>query len=171
MKTNQIATGVGGLAAGGLRMPGQRVRVTIRVLVGLVLGAVSGALYATLVAAVHLGVYRRWDHLPGFAADCVLVGAVLGLLGGIACALSCEAATGRPGNPRRPRRRGHPGDTRGPEDEAEGRGARRPDRTRHHAPSDGPVVRPGYFPRACRAFDPRKGHTRRWSNCDLSSGT
>jgi hypothetical protein len=51
------------------------------------LGAAPGAIYGGLVAAVHLGVYGRWDQVPTFAVASVLVGAVAGLLGGVVSAL------------------------------------------------------------------------------------
>jgi hypothetical protein len=68
-------------------MLGQIVHVAVRVLVGMASGTLLGALYAGLVGAVHLGVGGRWDHVPAFAAGCVLAGAVLGLVGGVAWAL------------------------------------------------------------------------------------
>jgi hypothetical protein len=67
------------------------VRVLTHMLVGLMLGAIPGALYAGLVGAVHFGVYGRWDRVLDFAVGTVLVGAVLGLLGGIAWAVSDKA--------------------------------------------------------------------------------
>ena len=53
-----------------------------------------------MVGAVHLGAYGRWDRIPDLAVGCVLVAALLGLLGRIAWVRSGEAApvrtTGRP---------------------------------------------------------------------------
>jgi hypothetical protein len=77
-------------------MPGQLVRGVVRMSAGVVLGAAPGALYAALIGAVHLGVYGRWDQVPAFAVGCILVGALLGLLGGMKWALSEEAAPGSP---------------------------------------------------------------------------
>ena len=71
------------------------VRAGMRVLVSLVLGAALGALYAGLVGAVHLGAYGRWDQIPAFAVSCVLVGAVLGLLGRMAWGFSAEPVAPR----------------------------------------------------------------------------
>ena len=68
------------VAAGDAIMSSSFVRVVVRQLAGLVLGASPGALYAGLVAAVHFGVYGRWDRVPAFAVGCVLIGAVIGLL-------------------------------------------------------------------------------------------
>jgi hypothetical protein len=82
------------IAAGGLFMLGQIVRGMVRTSAGLVLGAVPGALYAALVGIVHLGVHGRWDRAPAFAVGCVVVGAFLGLLGGVIWALSGEPAPG-----------------------------------------------------------------------------
>jgi hypothetical protein len=72
-------------------MLGQLVRVAGGVLVGVLVGAVPAALYAGLVGAVHVSIYGRSDGVPAFISGCVLVGAVLGLLGYIACALSGSA--------------------------------------------------------------------------------
>ena len=65
-------------------MLGHIVRAVVRVLVSSMLCAALGALYAGLIGAVHLGVSGRWDQIPVFAKGCVLVGALLGLLGRIA---------------------------------------------------------------------------------------
>jgi hypothetical protein len=62
-------------------MLGQIVHVVAPLLVSLLFGAVPAALYAGLVGAVHFGVYGRWDQIPSFTLGCVLVGAMLGLLG------------------------------------------------------------------------------------------
>ena len=59
----------------------QVVRVGVRLAAGAMMGAVPGALYAGLVGSVHFGLYGRWDRVPAFAVGCVLVGALLGLLG------------------------------------------------------------------------------------------
>jgi hypothetical protein len=67
-------------------------RLVARLSTGVALGAAPGVLYGGLVAAVHLGVYGRWDQVPTFAVACVLVGAVVGLLGGAVSALWGDAA-------------------------------------------------------------------------------
>ena len=72
-------------------------RLVARLSTGVALGAAPGALYGGLVAAVHLGVYGRWDQVPTFAVASVLVGAVAGLLGGAVSARWGDAAPARPG--------------------------------------------------------------------------
>jgi len=112
-------------------MLGQFVRVVTGVLVSTVSGAVLGALYAGLVGAVHLGAYGRWDRVPAFAVGCVLVGAVLGLLGRMAWALSGEAARERRGCRSPPHGSRLPGSASGTADQEErGRG-------RHHLAAGG----------------------------------
>jgi hypothetical protein len=115
-------------AVGGRNMLGQIVRMVIRMSAGVVTGTAPGALYASLIGAVHLSVYGSWDRVPAFIVGCILVGALVGLLGSIRWALSGKAApdsvpaapagpvpvaTGR--RPPRPRRPGpHPrGNSRG----------------------------------------------------------
>jgi hypothetical protein len=75
-------------------MLAQVVRGVVRLSAAVVLGAVPGAVYAALVGAVHLGVYGRWDRAPAFAVGCVVVGALIGLFGGVRWALSGEPAPG-----------------------------------------------------------------------------
>jgi hypothetical protein len=84
-------------AAGGRVMHWQDrnkglVRIVVRLSAGMALGLVPAALYGRLVAAVHLAVYGRWDRAPAFALGCVIAGALLGLLGGVAWALSGNPA-------------------------------------------------------------------------------
>jgi hypothetical protein len=62
-----------------------------RLSAGVALGAAPGALYAGLVAAVRLAVYGNWDPSPTFSMASVLIGAVVGLAGGIVSALSEDA--------------------------------------------------------------------------------
>jgi hypothetical protein len=70
----------------------QIVHGVVRALAGTVVGAAPGAVYAAMVGAVHVGVYGRWDRVPAFAVGSVVVGALVGLLGGVRWALSGEAA-------------------------------------------------------------------------------
>jgi hypothetical protein len=69
--------------ARGLMTLRQIVRVLVRLSAGVMWGSAAGAAYASLVAAAHLGVRGRWDHVPIFAAECVLAGALLGLVASI----------------------------------------------------------------------------------------
>jgi hypothetical protein len=133
----------------------QIVRVVVRVLVSAVLGAAAGALYAGLVGAVHLGAYGRWDQIPAFAVGCVLVGAVLGLLGRVAWALSGEAVRERADCQSPPSGSRHPGSARGTADEV-GRGrGRQPDRAGDHAAGEEHPVYSGRFAWLCRGFETR----------------
>jgi hypothetical protein len=61
-------------------MLGQIISVGVRALASVGCGVAAGAFYGGLVGVVHFGVHGRWDHTPGFAVGCVVVGAVLGLL-------------------------------------------------------------------------------------------
>jgi hypothetical protein len=82
------------------------IHTVVRVLVGPALGAGLGTLYGGLVGTVHFGLYGRVDQIPAFVAGCVLVGAVLGLLGYMVRKLSGKAArersNGQNGHPGRP---------------------------------------------------------------------
>jgi hypothetical protein len=64
------------------------VRVVARLSLGVVLGAAAGGLYAVLVGAVHVSASVRWDRVGAFAVGSVSVGALAGLLGGVAWALA-----------------------------------------------------------------------------------
>lgn len=75
-------------------MLGPVFRIVIRIAACLVLGAAPGALYASLVIAVHRGTYGAWDRVPAFVVGCILVGAMIGLLGGIRWVLSDEPGPG-----------------------------------------------------------------------------
>jgi hypothetical protein len=54
------------------------------------LGFVSALLYSALIVGVHFAMTGRWDRGPAFALGCVIVGALLGLLGGMVWAMSGE---------------------------------------------------------------------------------
>lgn len=134
-------------------MLGQIVRAVVRVLVSMVLGGAAGALYASVVGMVHLGAYRRWDGIPALAVVCFLLGAVLGLLGRVAWALSSGAARVK-GSRRSPTAgSAHPGSARGTADD-EGRG-HPPDRACYPAAGGEYPVRPGRFAWLCRGFATR----------------
>jgi hypothetical protein len=67
-------------------------RIVVRLSTGMVLGLVPALLYGSLVAAVQFGVSGRWGRTPAFLLTGVIVGALLGLLGGVVWALSGHSA-------------------------------------------------------------------------------
>jgi MFS family permease len=60
-----------------------------RVLTGVAIGTICATIYSSLVALVHFAVRGRWDDVHRTAVGFISVGALLGLLGGIASAW-CE---------------------------------------------------------------------------------
>jgi hypothetical protein len=72
------------------------VHVLVRAALGVALGAAPAGLLGAVVGVVHRCVWGRWDRSAAFAVVCVLGGAALGLLGGIASALSAEAVSSSP---------------------------------------------------------------------------
>jgi hypothetical protein len=76
-------------------MLGLIIRIVLRILATLMVGAAPGALYASVVGAIHLGVYGQWERVPAFAVGCVLVGALIGLVGGISWAFSSKPSPAR----------------------------------------------------------------------------
>jgi hypothetical protein len=132
-------------------MPGQIARVAVRGMISMASGVLLGALYAALVGTVHLGAYGRWEGIPGFAVGCILVGALLGLLGCILWAVWGEAAWGSAGSESPPS--GSPGS--GPARRtAEGGtdGERRPVRPCDGAPGDRLAPRRGCWSGMWRNF-------------------
>jgi hypothetical protein len=69
-----------------------RRRVVARLCAGMVLGLVAAGIYGGLVAAIYFLVTGNWDEPPDFVLGCVLTGALLGMLGGAAWALSGQGA-------------------------------------------------------------------------------
>ena len=70
------------------------VRAVARLLLGLVLGAAAGVFYGGLVGVARLGAYGRWGAAAVFVLVCTVVGALFGLLLGIAWLLSGDALRG-----------------------------------------------------------------------------
>jgi uncharacterized iron-regulated membrane protein len=57
-----------------------------RVFIGMAIGTLSAAIYSSLVAFVHLAAHGRWDGVHRTAVWFALVGAIIGLIGGVAWA-------------------------------------------------------------------------------------